>query len=287
MTTATLSRGSTSVTFDLWEESGSLLIAEDTGKPELEELPAGVTSPRIGDHFSAVRNLTVVGRLAGSSAYDDARVMAEELVKPQSGGTALQLDLSNVQGFGTNDVAPITDRALQLEYRPGVRNVVDLQMTMPVVHTTQSSASAPSVSSSSGSGLGNSIQLARDNTTVTIDPGLSVQRRVGRPNSEIQPAPGDQDVIYTDKNSAATDEFEISGTFVTNAESSESDLVDTIVRPPLARDSITLDFGGTWNLDSYDVYPVGSQAVRTTRLAGQGTDHIQVEKLALRTMTVT
>lgn len=283
MVTATISRGTTSVTFDLVEEAGALIIAEDTGKPALnvDESPRG--DPRIGDHYSALTTLTVPGRLSGSTAYDDARVLAEELIKPNSDGTALSLDLSNVSGFGTNDVAPTNERALELTYRSGFTNEVLLQLSLPVVNETNSGASGTTVSSSSGSGLGNSIDVTRDTTTVNLKPGLEVSRRVSRPGGSLQPQSGDNLVVYTDKQTSAADEFEISARLTSTSD--ETDLHDTIVRPRLGKDSITLDFGGTWNLGSYDVAPVGTGALRTSRIAGRTSNDIRLDGLTLRTMT--
>lgn len=136
MATATLSRGSTSVTFNLYEEGNNLLVARDTGKPSAGISPVGREDPRSSDHKSAIDAFTVVGQLVGSTAYDDAKTLAEGLVKTYSDGTALELDLSSVTGLGTYEVAVSSDRALQLGFEPGRVDWVSLQLSVTVVGST-------------------------------------------------------------------------------------------------------------------------------------------------------
>lgn len=136
MATATLSRGTTSVTFNLYEEGNNLLIGRDVGKPEAETTPVGREDPRSSDHKSAIDAFTVVGQLVGGSAYADAKTLSESLVKTYSDGTALELDLSSVTGLGTYEVAVSSDRALQLGYEPGKVDWVSLQLSVTVVGST-------------------------------------------------------------------------------------------------------------------------------------------------------
>lgn len=136
MATATVSRGTTSVTFDLYEEGGNLLVARDVGKPTADTQPVGREDPRSSDHKSAIDAFTVVGQLVGSSAYADAQTLAESLVKPYSDGTALELDLSAIPSLGIYEVAVSSDRALQLGYEPGKVDWVSLQLSVTVVGST-------------------------------------------------------------------------------------------------------------------------------------------------------
>lgn len=136
MTTATLSRGGTSVTFQIWEEGGELLVARDIGKPQGGVKTVSREDPRTSDNMSALDRLTVVGRLEGANAYSDAQTLAEDLVKPYSNGNDLTLDLSAISGYSTYTVGVPSDRALELDYRPGVVDVVDLQLGVPIVSTT-------------------------------------------------------------------------------------------------------------------------------------------------------
>lgn len=137
MATAVISRGTTSVDVEIWGEGGDLLIGRDIGNPEARIAPVARVDPRASDHKSATDTITLVGILEGASAYDDARTLAEDLIKPHSDGTALQLDLTAVPGFDTVfDVGVPSARALEVDYRPGVRNRVDVQLTVPVVDNT-------------------------------------------------------------------------------------------------------------------------------------------------------
>lgn len=136
MATATISRDTTSVTFDLYEEGGNLLVARDVGKPTAGTQPVGREDPRSSDHKSAIDGFTVVGQLVGSSAHADAKTLAEDLVKPYSDGVALELDLSAIPSLGTYEISVSSDRALQLGYEPGRVDWVSLQLTVSVVGST-------------------------------------------------------------------------------------------------------------------------------------------------------
>jgi hypothetical protein len=137
MVDGTISRGNTSVTFRLWQEGGNIVIGRDIGKPQGKFKTVSRQAPRSNDFLSSSDRFTVLGVLTGSNAYADAKTLAEDLVIPHSGGTPLQLDLTAVTGINTvYDIGVPSGNALQLEYRPGRRDRVDLQLSVPVVSAT-------------------------------------------------------------------------------------------------------------------------------------------------------
>lgn len=127
-----------------------------------------------------------------------------------------------------------------------------------------------------------SITLTRNGTSITLTDALDMSRQVGRPEAEVRGKPGELP-NYIDKQRSASDVFELSGEFTSsNARSDATTLVEDIIRPPLGRGSLTLDFGGTWGLQSYSVFPPGSQAARVSVQAGEGVNRVHVNKLTLR-----
>lgn len=132
---ATLSRGGTSVTFDVIGEGGTPLVIWDVGKPNASEQRSGRENPRSQDFWSGLRQVNVRGELNRNTAHQDAITIAEELVKPYSGGSALELDLSQLQNHGTYEVAPLQN-ALVLQYPPGTVDVVIVDLSLPVVSST-------------------------------------------------------------------------------------------------------------------------------------------------------
>ena len=136
MAVATLSRGGTSVTIQIWAEGGELLVGRDVGKPQAGIQEVARADPRSVDHKSATDSFTIVGQLIGSNAYADARTLAEDLIKPHSAGERLMLDLSDVPGLGTYEVGVPSPRALELDYQQGQRDWVPCSLTLPVVSET-------------------------------------------------------------------------------------------------------------------------------------------------------
>lgn len=125
------------------------------------------------------------------------------------------------------------------------------------------------------------ITLTRGTASITLTSDLDMERQVGRPNSELRPQPSDLPK-YIDKNRSASDVFEITGEFTSStAESDATTLSEQIIRPPLGRGSITLDFSGLYGLQSYTVFPVGSQAGRVSYSAGEK-GVVRVDALSLR-----
>lgn len=137
MTTVTISRGSTSVDIKLYREAGQPAIARDIGKPDGGIIEVAQEDPRSKDHVSGTDTVTLLGIIEGASAYSDAKTLAEDLVKPHSSGTALQLDATSVPGFDKIlDVGVPSANACRLNYRPGRKNRVDVRLTLPAVSTT-------------------------------------------------------------------------------------------------------------------------------------------------------
>lgn len=139
MTTATFSRGSTSVEFKILRQGGDLAVARDVGKPNLKTRPRSddASGPRSSDQRSAQDRLVVLGIFEGPGAYSRADALVEDLVKPHSEGTPLELDLTNVPGFNkVYEVGVPNEQAVELDYQPGIRQRVDLQLSVPIVSDT-------------------------------------------------------------------------------------------------------------------------------------------------------
>lgn len=133
MATCTVARGAESVTFDVYGEGGELLIARDVGSPQQRIYEVGTEDPKARDNRSALDAFTVVGQLTGATAHADALTLAEELVKPHSGGTPATLTFADVTNLGEYQVAFPNDRSLELHYPPGRTEWVSLQLAATVV----------------------------------------------------------------------------------------------------------------------------------------------------------
>lgn len=278
MTDAILSRGGTSVTVPILATGGSLAIARDVGKPTAGFPKVGREDPRSQDYQNAGVQWTIVGLLRGSSAYDDAQTLAEDLIKPQTDGTALSLDLSALPSHSTYDVAPANDRALALTYRPGETDMVAVGLSLTAVgETIPGSTQSASANLSPDAGTG--VKIERDGTSVTLTSGLTITRQVGRPNAKIQARNATLPTVI-DQNKPASDVFEISAARLTESEATT--LAEDIVRDRLGTDTLTLHFlSNLASLDAYRVFPEGSQAVRYSFQAG-ATDYVNMPTLKLR-----
>lgn len=126
-----------------------------------------------------------------------------------------------------------------------------------------------------------SVTLSRGTTSVTLTHGLDVERRVGRPESTVRE--GSKELPYgVDRHRAAADIFELSGEFYSaTADDDAQTLTESLIRPPLGYDTLTLDFGGTYGMGTYSVVPDGSRSVRTSWTAGE-TGVVIVDTLTLR-----
>lgn len=278
MTSVTVSRGSRSVTFDVYGTGGSLMVARDTGKPEASLYKTSASTPRFADHRAPMEAYTVVGQLVGSGAYEDARVLAEDIVRPASGGTSATLDLSNISGLDSETVGFLGPRSVALGYPAGQGEWVSLQLQAVVVDNTIGGTSMGDTGSS-GSGSG-PVKLDRDGTSITLKKDLDVERKVGRPENTLRHDASDNPYLV-DKPRAYSDEFGLRGVWTTNASSEQNTLIEDIVKPPLGYGTLTLDFQGLLGLGSYTVAPVGSKSTRVTWSAGEeGT--VRVDGLKLK-----
>jgi hypothetical protein len=286
MVQASLSRGSTSVTFQVEQEPGGQTVIQTTGKPQQEILETSSRDPRVSDQFAAVKSLTVNGYIDGSNAYEDARVMAEDLVKPHSNGAPLQLDVSNLDGFSTYDVAPDNASALKLTYNPGERRFVRVAMSVTQVDETIGGAASDDQTGSGttpNDGGGVTITNPGTNTSVTINEDLTVTRTVGRPNTTIRPDP--TGVTYVDKNRAAEDVFEIEGQLVSGTARSDSQTLINILSASRGRQGLDLTFDNhLYGLGSYDVSAVGGESGRRIVSASEP-GMASVRNITLRTIT--
>lgn len=113
------------------------------------------------------------------------------------------------------------------------------------------------------------IRIKRGTDQVEIDHQVTVERSVGRPGAELQPGKTTHP-IYVDKPKAASDVFTIDASLTGSTPFADAKLLaEDIVREPLGRDSLTLEFVDTWGLDTYEVIPVGSQASRVSWTTGE------------------
>lgn len=281
MANAVISRGGTSVSVPLLADGDTLAVARDVGKPTVKYHDVGREDPLPADHLNAGDAFTFTGLLHGSSAYSDAKTLAESLIKARATtGTPLQLDLSALPNKGTYDVAPITSSAITLAYAPGRTEMVGVQATLNAVEQTIGGSQTTQTHSSPDAGSG--IKLTDGVNPVTLTSDLEVVRKVGRPKGKLNPRPADLPT-YIDENAPASDTFEISGELTSgSAEADATTLEEDLVRSRKGQDALTLHFqSGLFGLDAYDVMPEGSQAVRTVFKAGHKGD-VEVPKLALR-----
>ena len=282
MVDVTLSRsGGSSVDVSLFGGGGDLVTARDVGKPTANTHAVGAEDPRHQDYQNASTVWTVAGVLIGSSAYADAKTLAESVIKPRL-SNPLTLDASALPSRSTYSVVPASESACTLTYVPGKLDVVGVQLSLAEVDSlnggTQDSAAAQTPASGRG------IRIDRGGTSVDFTVDNAVTRTVGRPGIQLNPATRELPIAI-DENAPASDTFELSGVFVTSADSTVQTLEEDIVRPPLGNSTLSLEFlGNEYGLAKYDVVPTGSQSLRTSLSAGQ-TGIQNVPKMELRTVS--
>jgi hypothetical protein len=264
---------SESVTFDILTESGEPQFSVDYGKPELNIYEHGELQPRFNDTRSGLENYTLVAQLVGSSAYADAIKLAD-LIKSRTGpGEELTIQVS---GNGLTSAYPIDEtivapaaeqeRALELTYAPGRVNVVDVQLSLTRVNAVRGGANQDaSTPTDTGSGP---LKLTDGANPVTMSEDIAITRTVGRPNSTIRSSPR-FDPNYIDHRKTAFDGFDIAFQLLENGPNKAETIARSLIKPPLGRDSLTLDFQGLFNMGQFNVIPDGSQAFRVQRIAGR------------------
>ncbi|MDX1746343.1 MAG: hypothetical protein R3324_10430, partial [Halobacteriales archaeon] len=245
------------MTFEIYERAGALHVARDVGKPEGSLYRTGGDAPRFTDNRAGLELFTVVGQLTGSGAYADARTLAEDIVRPHSGGTNATLDLSDVVGLGIYDVAFIGEAPVRLGYERGQGEWVSVQLTAARVDNTIGGSTLGDAGSA-GSGSG-PVTLARGSgSALTLADNLEMERAVGRPATQLR-YDADSLPYAVDRLRAYSDVFTLSGLWRTSAGATQATLVDAILKPRLGYGTLTLDFNGMYGLGSYSVAPVGSR----------------------------
>ena len=261
-----------SLTFPILTESGTPQFSIDIGKPELNIYEHGELQPRFNDTRSGLENYSITSQLRGSSAYDNAILLADMIKSRQGDGEELELNVSgtNLDGYPTSPVfvAPAAEQeeAISLTYAPGRTNVVDVEGSFTRVNQVRGTANQnASTPTASGSGP---ITLSNGTDTVELTEDIVVTRSVGRPNSPIRTSPR-QHPNYTDQRKSAYDAFDIQFQMFRDGPNKALTLARNLIQPQLGGSSLTLDFNGLFNLGSFNVVPSGSQAFRFQRIAGQ------------------
>ena len=270
MATATLTRGSTTVELTLLESGGSPVATVDHGKPTLVEHNTGALDPRTQDQFAGLTTYNLLGRFVTDTAYQDAIELAD-LIKSHSNGNDLLLNV-DIPEFDTDiKVAPAVgqEQAVSMVYNPGRRDWVDVDIGLTRISelTAGSVGSDQLASTPTATGTG-PVQLSYSGTTVDLTSDVTVERSVGRPQSDTQGQVPNNYPIYQDKQKTAHESFELSLEFVTDAVSKVTQLKD-MFNTKLGRTSFTLDFNGLYGLGSFNVVPDGSGALRHIRVAGE------------------
>lgn len=152
MARASLSRGDTSVSLELYERSGNPLVSRDVGKPQSKVYETSKLDPRFGDQRAGLDVITIIGQFRGSDAYTRARTLSEDLVKPHSGGVPIEVDLSQVTGFGVYDTVASEAGACRLHYPSGQTDWVSVQLSLNVVSDIIAGSGGSDSESGSGSG---------------------------------------------------------------------------------------------------------------------------------------
>jgi len=87
MTDVTVARGGTSVDISLLSDSAQdPLLPVDVRKPHQNFQNSGALDPRVSDFWSIQKTYTIIGRLTGSSAFNNATKLAD-FIKSNSNGT--------------------------------------------------------------------------------------------------------------------------------------------------------------------------------------------------------
>lgn len=272
--------GTESVTLSLRNTDNAAAVTRDIGSPNTKFHNLGKEDPEPSDHLSREDTFTIIGRLSGSNAYADAKTLAEDIIKRRpSSSDNIELDLTALPSGDTHTVAATSESAVRLAYVPGVRQIVDVQLSLQVVDSVTGGSQFSQSSTSPGGG--NGVKLTDGTNSVTLTSGLEVVRTVGRPLKTIGTTTDDPSSFSLDR--PAVDVFDIAGQLTPpNAESDAETLEETLVKGRQGTDALTLHFqGGLFNLDAYPVLPVGSQALRTVFSVGE-TGYITVPTLKLR-----
>lgn len=130
-----MARGSTSVTFDVYEEAGNLAVSRDIGKPDAKVFETSRELPRTIDNLSSLDTITVVGQFFGSTAYVDAKKLSE-LFAAESDGVDLTIDLTDLGFASAFKCAPVSESACQVVYESGNVDWVSVQVQVTLIEDT-------------------------------------------------------------------------------------------------------------------------------------------------------
>ena len=188
---ATLSRGQTSVEIPLLGEGGNILSAVDLGKPDLiVHDKGGSPFPRVQDQWSGFGQFNINGVFRGSNAYSDV-IELVNLLLSDGGGDPMILDIPALDELESNiTVAPSAeaDRALNLNYQPGRREHVEVDLGLTRIGQTLGGYDR-TITTPTASGSG-PVELSDGSTTVQLINDRVVDRYVGRPNDVVRKSQG-------------------------------------------------------------------------------------------------
>lgn len=260
--TATLARRDTSLTLNIREESSSIWIARDLGKPNLIIQPTGRIDPRSADFWSGQQIINLNSYFL-TNAYEKARRLAN-FIKSSTAGRDTTLDTSLSRYPSSMSVVPnpAQDAALELTYEPGSEGIVQYNLTLMRVSDILGGAS---LSASTPTALGaGPVTLSDGSTTIDISTDQTFTRQVGRPNSTVKRGTGTYP-RYIDMHRSSFDAWQID---FQDFNQTLSDIVG-LFESQLGRSSLTLDFNGVFDLGSFSVVPQGSQALRQVERVGE------------------
>lgn len=267
MVSAEISRGNTSVELPLLAEGGTPLVARDIGKPNMNVYKNGVLDVRHSDQNSGLMTYTLLGRFHGSSAYSDAITLAD-LIKTNGNGTPLKVDIGLSEFDSNVMVAPAAtqEEALQLNYPPGRRRTVEVDLGLTRISSTQGgSDQQANTPTDTGSGP---ITISKGSTNIEFVNDITVSRSLGRPQSEIKKTPSADFPKHFEKSKSAYDAFDLSFQFNSDTVTKINRLAD-MFSESLGRRPLTLDFNGLFGMGSFPVVPSGSGALRHVRESGK------------------
>jgi len=269
MTTATITKGSTSVSISLSAEGGTDLALWDLGKPEAELRKTGAAFPRSSDRYSGLQNITLVGKLFGDSAYSDA-ITLSEMLSSDLDGDKLRLDI-DLPEYPDNMLVALgagQDGALSLSYSPGRKNMVDVQLSFTRVGEIGGSSGDRTITTPTATGTG-PITLSAGSETVEMETDITVERSIGRPQDTIRRKPLAPLPIYYNKHKSISETISVGFLLHQTPVTDIQAIVENIFQQQLGRQGLSLDFNGIYGLGEFTVIPIGSAPFRTARLAGR------------------
>jgi len=268
---ATLSRGGTTVNVPLVQGSQSPLLSRTTGKPHLTIRTTGAADPYFNDNYSGIQSFNLVGRFAGSAAFDDAITLAD-MLKNHGQGNPITFNVPLDEYDSDIKVVPAGEqqRAAAFNYLPGRKDyvTVDVNLTRVSEYRGADSVDADLLSNTPTAAGSGPIQLSDGTTTVDLVKGVEIERTVGRPNSTLNRTTAAQYPAYIDNIKTAYDYFDVRVTIKDDTTAQTVRDLNGLINQRLGRSPLSLDFNGLYGMGSFDVVPEGSDAQRDVRNAG-------------------